>query len=109
MITDKEEADLLQCEKNLRTTQSNIGWGVINCAAVVFVGIIGLAVTGPLFSEQKGAVSAFLVSDAFLRLLFCLLIGLVICLTAGIILIKSSLKHTIKSFYCEDCDDSDDE
>lgn len=96
------EEKLLTTECDLRNKQSSIGESLIwaTCIICIITGLLPLA-SGGMFnnSAPEGATSQIILSENYTRLIAFLSIPFITGLTAGIILIKSSVKHTAKSYF----------
>lgn len=94
--------ELVSTEVFLKKQQVELGRLVIICTIAVCFGIALLAIiSGGLFYENApaGSTARIILSEQFAKLIVMLSIPFIIGLTAGIILIKTSVKHIIKS-YC---------
>ena len=105
------EDRLIDAECRLREQQGNLGvsliWGT--CIVCILVGLLPI-VSGGMFNEQapNGTSAQIVLSETYLKLIISMSIPFIIGLTAGIILIKSSVKHIAKSYFDAPVDDSED-
>lgn len=91
---------LIDTELALRKKQGELGYTII---IITFIAIIIIGAL-PLLSsleDKNTSWSAIIMSDRYINLIVILCIPLFIGLTAGIILIKSSVKNIAQSFYKE--------
>lgn len=93
---------LIDTEISLRKYQSDLGFRIIvitgiGCMAVIFITLA----SGGMFSEKApaGATAKLLLSEQFARLVMVLATIMAVALAAGIILMKSSVKHIAKSYF----------
>lgn len=103
-IMDKNNflEELITTEVSLKNQQLKLGRVVITYTTVVCLGVVLLAIlSGGLFNHNapNGATAQIILSEQFAKLIVILTIPFTIGLTAGIILIKASVKHIAKS-YC---------
>lgn len=96
------EEKLIDTEIKLRTQQAELGVNLIwaTCIICILVGFLPIA-SGAWFNNEapEGTSAQIVLSETYYRLVLCLSFPFVIGLTAGIILVKSSVKHTAKSFF----------
>lgn len=101
------EDKLINTECELRCKQASIGERII-WGTCIFCGILALfpVIIGGLFnySAPDGTTAQIILSDNFTRLIIFLCIPLVIGLTAGIILVKTSVKSVAQSYFADDDD-----
>lgn len=92
--------ELINTELELRKAEGRIGAKLIvgTITAVIIIGGLPLAYT---LLDKNAELTNTLTSDSYLRLIVILSIPLIICLTAGIILIKSSVRKIAESYYKE--------
>lgn len=102
------EDRLIDAECRLRERQSNLGVSLIQgtCIVCILIGILPI-VSGGMFNGQATCAQIVL-SEPYLKLIISMSIPFIIGLTAGIILIKSSVKHIAKSYLDAPVDDSED-
>lgn len=107
------EEKIVTTECTLREKQAKLGESLIwsTCIVCIGVGLLVLA-SGGMFNNQApdGTTSQIILSDQFIHLIITLSIPFFIGLTAGIILIKSSIKSVAKSYFeapvaNDDCED----
>ena len=106
------EEKLIKTECELRSQQGKIGITVIwgTCILCILVGILPL-ISGGMFNESapNGTTANIVLSDNYSKLIISLSIPFIIGLTAGIILIKSSIKHIAKSYFATPVEDVEEE
>ncbi len=89
--------ELIKTECELRTSQSNLG-GTLITATVVGVILIGAMPLISTMNDENVKWANIIMSESYIRLIVILSIPLLIGLTAGIILIKSSVNKTVASY-----------
>lgn len=96
------EKKLIETECKLREQQSELGvtliWGT--CVICILVGLLPI-MSGGFFNNAapEGTTAQIVLSDNYAKLIIVLGIVFAIGLTAGIILIKSSVKNVAKSYF----------
>lgn len=89
--------ELINTECELRTSQSNLG-SLLITATVVGVILIGAMPLISTMNDENVKWANIIMSESYIRLIVILSIPLLIGLTAGIILIKSSVKKIAESY-----------
>lgn len=86
---------LFKQEIELRKKQGELGYNFIiwTIMAVIIIGALPLVTT---LNDEETKWIDIIMSERYIRLIVILCIPLTVGLTAGIILIKSSIKHIIK-------------
>lgn len=92
--------ELINTELELRKNQGRLGYSLIvgTITTVIIIGLIPLISTLPAHNIKWIEI---ILSERYMRLIVVLLMPLIIGLTAGIILIKSSVKNIAESYYKE--------
>lgn len=94
--------EIVHTETYLRRRQSTLGYSVITGTIIVCLSIVLFVLfSGGIFNEQapEGTTVQLILSEQFLKLIVILSIPFIIGLTAGIILIKASVKHIAGSYF----------
>lgn len=103
MATNNFLEELIEAEVFLKKRQSELGYTVITVTCVVCVGL-GLLVimSGGMFNEHapEGTTAQIILSEQFAKLIAILSVPFTVGMTAGIILVKSSVKNVTRS-YCD--------
>lgn len=107
---EDSEDKLINTECELRKRQSEIGNALIygSCIVCILVGILPIASAGLNEDTPPGTTAQIVLSDSYLQLIVYMSIPFLIGLTAGIILLKSSVKHVAKSYFEEPVDDDEE-
>lgn len=92
--------ELINTELELRKNQGKLGNSLIvgTITVVIIIGALPLISTLP---DNNLRWVDIIMSESYMRLIIILLIPLIVGLTAGIILIKSSVKNIAESYYKE--------
>lgn len=92
--------ELINTELELRKAQGSIGAKLIvyTVLAVIIIGALPLIST---FFDENAKLTTTIMSESYIQLIVILSIPLIIGLTAGIILIKSSVKNFANSYFKE--------
>lgn len=95
------EEKLITTECELRSKQAKLGESLIWCTSIVcvLVGILPLFSGALINSSPEGTAANIILSENYSRLIIFLSVPFIIGITAGIILIKSSIKHLAKSYF----------
>lgn len=112
---DDSENKLIDTECQLRKQQGEFGvtliWGT--CIICILVGLLPIC-SGAIFNNAapEGTAAQIVLSQSYQHLIIFMSVPFIVGLTAGIVLIKSSVKHIAKSYFeapVEDDEDSEDE
>ena len=95
------EEKLINTEFELRKQQASLGENLIwsTCIICIILGLLPI-VSGGMFnnSAPEGTTAKIILSESYAKHIIFLTVPFIIGLAAGIVLIKSSVKHIAKSF-----------
>lgn len=104
------EEKLVTTECEFRSKQSKLGENIIWGSCIIFILLCVLPLfSGGMLNEEtpKGTMANIILSENYSRLILFLSVPFIAGMTAGIILIKSSVKHIAKSYFASQVEDTE--